>query len=283
VMYRHIAPVLYRDFRCIADECPANCCSAGWSITWTAAEVERLKNSQCPKHISDKISTAFDGDKYCTVHLDSDGSCPFLTAQGLCAIQKDMGEQYLSYTCRQYPRISRFFGDVMLSSCRPTCYAVMDRLYSESDCMELTEYLSDADVEALITDGHEKAQRLGVFGKVREILWRGDIEASLADIATLYNIKQTDDIQTRFEQRYGWSIIASDSAKAPDHAVRNIVLALFMEYMITRYDARLSEEQNIAELLFKAQAVIVAVNGAAALCEDRTQLLCSIADFIAAL
>ena len=277
----HIRPRIFEDFCCIADECPANCCSIGWSITWTAQEVDRLYKA-ASEPLRSRISTSFIGDEYKTLKLNSDGECPFLN-EGLCSVQQIMGEQYLSYTCRQYPRISRLCGEVMISSCRPTCYAVMDRLYSDSGCMQLNKNILDKPIQAIITAENEIQQRLSIFEKVSRLLWNNDIHSALKAAAAEYDVQYPDNIQQQFRRRYGWDIIVSDAEDVPQFALRNIITALFLEWIITRYDSGASQSDNVSQFLFKAQAVILGANGAAALCTDRTQLLCSICDLISAL
>ncbi len=269
--YTRISPRLFEDFNCIAEECPANCCRAGWSITWTSAEYEHLSAVK-------EVSRFFCGDDYRTIKPDENGECPFLTAQGLCGIQKELGEEYLSYTCRKYPRISRLSGRVMLCSCKPTCYAVLDRLFSDRDCMRLRDVLTDEQTETILS---ENDGRVALFSKVRGILWGEPLFSSLDRLAHLYNVEQQD-IPRTFAQRYGFELITGES-RAEEFAVRNVVLALFMHWMINGYRPQLSEWDNIAEFLFQARAVVLAVEGASAVAEDREQLLCSVGDIIAVL
>ena len=274
--YTHIFPNLFGEFRCIAENCPANCCRAGWSITWTAQEAERLCSVR-------ECSQFFAGDEYRTIRLDENGACPFLTSEGLCGIQREHGERYLSYTCRQYPRISRLCGGTLLSSCRPTCFAVMDRLFSGSDSMDMCLTVSDSPTEAIMTAETEVKARLDFFRQANKALWNGSIFCAIDNAASLFNIRKPDDIQRRFAQRYGWEIITAEGKKLDEAILRSIALAYCMEWMINHYDADMTASDNMAELLFRLQALILAANGAAALCGDHTQLICSISDFIAAL
>ena len=159
----------------------------------------------------------------------------------------------------------------------------MDKLFSEKDIMKLNEKQSVSPMEAILTADGEVTERLVFFKRASEALWNGSILTASDRLASIYNIKKPDDIQQRFAQRYGWEIITADGGELPEYAMRNIVLAYFMEWMMTRYDAGLSDAENMSEFLFRAQALMLATKGAAALCTDRTQLLCSISDFIAAL
>lgn len=276
-----ICTKLYEQFSCIAGRCPASCCCTGWSIIWTKEEVKKLSCRSA--EIADKVSSAFYGDgEYKTIRLNEDDSCPFFTEQGLCEIQKNYGAQYLSYTCRQYPRVTRSCGNVILSSCKPTCYAVLEILFSDRDCMELCSTDKFNNVETLISDEADAKQRLDIFHTIRKILWSGDIKKALADVCSTYRLPLSNNIQQRFYKNFGWEIIAADGEHLQAFVQRNLVLALFMQWLTTGYRADKTMSENVGVFVFLAEALIIAANGAAALAESKEEMLCSIADFIAA-
>jgi len=58
-------------------------------------------------------------DNYARIQL-SGPACPFL-AEGWCAIQKKLGEEYLSIMCSQYPRVMNLVDDVLQRSLDLSC------------------------------------------------------------------------------------------------------------------------------------------------------------------
>ncbi len=58
-------------------------------------------------------------DNYARITITGDG-CPFL-AEGLCSIQKKLGETYLSKMCSTYPRVMSLVDDVLHRSLHMSC------------------------------------------------------------------------------------------------------------------------------------------------------------------
>ncbi len=58
-------------------------------------------------------------DNYARIQLSSP-ACPFLS-EGLCSIQKKLGEDYLSFMCSAYPRITNVVDDVLQRSLDLSC------------------------------------------------------------------------------------------------------------------------------------------------------------------
>ncbi len=58
-------------------------------------------------------------DNYARIELDGP-ACPFLS-EGWCAIQKKLGEEYLSIMCSAYPRVMNIVDDVLQRSLDLSC------------------------------------------------------------------------------------------------------------------------------------------------------------------
>jgi lysine-N-methylase len=58
-------------------------------------------------------------DDYARIKLSSP-ACPFLS-EGLCSIQKNLGEEYLSFMCSAYPRVTNVVDDVLQRSLDLSC------------------------------------------------------------------------------------------------------------------------------------------------------------------
>lgn len=141
-------PAYYSDFKCIGSPCRFSCC-VGWNIGWTEDEVSRLlDNPACSDALKTLVETSFerrDGEiRPCRVILGDGMRCPFLTSDDLCVIQKELGEEYLSKTCREFPRQARVTFDArskafsaVYRSCRLSCPEVSKRLLTDRKAMNL--------------------------------------------------------------------------------------------------------------------------------------------------
>ena len=95
-------PYYYKDFKCIASECPDTCC-AGWEIIIDEDTHEKYKNAtgKFGEILRSKITLYEDGEP--GFILDGD-DCPFLNKNKLCDIYSELGEESLCNTCKQFPR-----------------------------------------------------------------------------------------------------------------------------------------------------------------------------------
>lgn len=118
-----------------------SCCLI-WQVDWKKDEVEKLKNSDCSESLRKIIDSSFieNGDKY-MINMGEKKRCPFLTEDNFCAIQRELGEEYLSMVCRIYPRGSQAVGNTVMNYCHLSCYCIMDMLCSDKDCMVLEKHL----------------------------------------------------------------------------------------------------------------------------------------------
>ena len=282
---------LAEEFRCITEKCPATCCS-GWSVIWTDDEAERLKEN-CTSELYRRYIQAFPViNKYNSIRMDENDLCPFL-CDGLCMIHRDLGEGYLSYTCREYPRITRLIGDSFVRSCKMTCYAVMDRLLISDNCMELMISPTQDDISAIITPS-EKIERYKKLSKLEKILWDDSCEinrifikgSELFDIQEHGNIRPLNDT---FEDIFGWRLIlpqnGSDRIKAEkamekycEASLRNIIKAIYMEWFITGAQDNISESASYCTFVFICAAMINAVYGAIVYARSHEELICTVCD-----
>ncbi len=102
-------PSYYEKFSCIADKCPDTCC-IGWEVDIdeeTASRYLRVSGTLGEK-IRNHLVTDGEGSQLFTL-CDGD-ICPFLCPSGLCEIQKNLSESFLSRTCTLFPRFFDDFG-----------------------------------------------------------------------------------------------------------------------------------------------------------------------------
>jgi len=141
----------------------------GWHIGWTEGEVARvLDNPDCSDTLRSLMEKSFEtceGDRRDRRVILGEGMrCPFLTEDNLCIIQKELGEDYLSKTCREFPRLSRLAFDAdskqfttVYRSCRLSCPEVSKRLASDKKAMNLVNVpIKDAaEINGTIRDTNE--------------------------------------------------------------------------------------------------------------------------------
>lgn len=134
-------PRYFGSFQCIGGDCPDNCCY-GWHILWKADEVNKVKSAEnaSPEllELAEKYFQPVSGkpDKI-EINYAQNGKCPFETEDGLCRIQKELGAEYLSETCKTYPRTHIFTNSIVYRFCRMSCPVIMDKLLNDEKCMDL--------------------------------------------------------------------------------------------------------------------------------------------------
>lgn len=134
-------PEFFRDFHCMGGSCPNSCCAA-WSINWTEKEIEKVKSANCSPELRKLIDTSFVPDEKIGLFKmklvsGRNYDCPFLDENRLCSIQKELGEDYLSETCREYPRSYIICRDLVFRTCSASCPGVMNVLRQDKKAMQL--------------------------------------------------------------------------------------------------------------------------------------------------
>ncbi len=290
--YNIMQPVMAKQFRCMMDKCPATCCS-GWSVCWSRKEILTLK-SRCAGNLAEMCESAFPQiNEYTPVKMNMEDNCPFLKG-GLCEIHRTLGEEYLSYTCREYPRITALVGDELIRSCKLTCFGVVERLISEELCMQLEiSPAQDGEISAIIASP-QRTEQQKCIEIAQKLLWNEalEIHQALLMAAESFGIEEQGNIlpfEQCFRDIFGWELIiaSTENEKAAaekqlnslcKNAVRNIIKALFMEWQITGYSDELAAADNFCCFMFSAAIMINAVYGAAAFTESREEFICTVSD-----
>ncbi len=103
-------PSYYKEFKCIGPACEDTCCS-GWDVVIDANTYQSYQKMEGTfgEKLRSKMVVDQDGDNIFVL----DGKrCPFLNKDMLCDIYTEKGEEYLCYTCKQYPRYMETFFDL---------------------------------------------------------------------------------------------------------------------------------------------------------------------------
>ena len=138
---RYFQPTCIKEFRCDGSKCGAQCCRAGWAIEiddQTAAAYSSF-DAGFNQHLrfDDELNRH-------VIALDAEGKCPMLGEDNLCSIQKKYGEDFLSETCRQYPRQTLDFGNYFERSLSLVCPLAAD-LILNSERLEFEWFDADED------------------------------------------------------------------------------------------------------------------------------------------
>ncbi len=138
----------YDEFHCTGSECRDSCCK-DWRIDLSKREYLNYKKLDCSPKLRKTIDSAFvrmkgaeaeETGSYAKMKLKEDGNCPFHDFDGLCMLQKELGEKVLSYTCTKFPRLQARLGDdALLCACNLTCPHVIEMLMDYPEGLEIIE------------------------------------------------------------------------------------------------------------------------------------------------
>ncbi len=134
-------PEYFGDFHCIGSDCRDNCCR-DWRIDWEKKEIDKLKTAEdLSPELKELVEKSFspekDMDGIYKITLNESRSCPFLTEEGLCRIQRELGAEYMSRTCMVYPRKYYAAESAVYRSCYSSCREIVRRLLNDEKAMEL--------------------------------------------------------------------------------------------------------------------------------------------------
>ncbi|MBQ7629725.1 MAG: flagellin lysine-N-methylase [Selenomonadaceae bacterium] len=113
-------PDYVKNFKCDGKRCGADCCRR-WIIYIDQETYDTYAKIEQPKGAITNNFRYDDKEKKFVVNLDEKNSCPFLTAENLCGIQKNYGEKFLSCVCQTFPRQIIELGDIFECSLSLAC------------------------------------------------------------------------------------------------------------------------------------------------------------------
>lgn len=138
----------YDKFKCIADKCKFTCCK-GWDINVDTNTYNKWKEKDKLNYLLDNVRfIKSNGEKSYLIKKETKGACPLLNEEGLCNIVINHGEEYLSSTCKSFPRIENAFEDAKELTLSCSCPEVVniisnmkEKIYIESD--KFLSYIED--------------------------------------------------------------------------------------------------------------------------------------------
>lgn len=136
----------FDDFQCMGGECPDSCCKEGWHIWLSKREYLNYKKMDMKPEFRKLADKCFKRTKgsisdygYAEI-LHIDEGCSFLTEDGLCGLQKELGEKALGYVCRTFPRNYVYIKDQAVTmSCLATCCHVTELLMQHPEGLGIIE------------------------------------------------------------------------------------------------------------------------------------------------
>ena len=154
-----LQPDYFEGFKCKCGAC-RNCCCTGWDIAVGMEEYFRLIGMECPEEIHRRLECAFripdvpSPERFRLISPNWLGECPMRAEDGLCMIQRDLGEAALPEICRMYPRCLKKEGKINWSLCSNSCEAVVELLMRpEQLSFHFVEMDAKSEIEAQADDG----------------------------------------------------------------------------------------------------------------------------------
>ena len=170
--YIFFQPQYVSKFICDSSKCNFNCCERGWNID--IDDVTYKKYLQ----VAPAIAQQFKFDERKGKYLLTKHPCPFLTEKKLCRLQLENGEDFLSLTCKTYPRVTTYFGKFFERSLTLTCSVAAEKILFQAEPMKF-EFV---EVPGKI-DGDDR-MLMSIVHLEEKILWHV-IEIQIAMISIL--------------------------------------------------------------------------------------------------
>ena len=141
---KYIVADYYPAFSCKCGECRNNCC-VGWPVTISREEHDRMLSAHCSEEFKGEIREALrpnfmpDEGRYAHIVHDKHARCRLLGEDGLCRLQKQLGEEVLPDVCRLYPRNRRSVGGIAECALSLSCEAVTEAVLASREPLRLME------------------------------------------------------------------------------------------------------------------------------------------------
>lgn len=141
---RIVKPTFYKNFKCIAGDCPDSCCQ-GWEVDADSDSLEYYKTLDNSLEIKKRIDSVLSKDEFDNTifTLAPKKRCPFLNDENLCDMHIAIGGEHTPYTCRTFPRFIYDFGATREIGISFSCPVASDMMYNTESFDFETEVNSD--------------------------------------------------------------------------------------------------------------------------------------------
>ena len=150
-----IFPSYYKQFTCIASDCPDSCCHE-WDVQVDEESAARYRSMEGP--LGDALREHLYEEEGQTYLRNVDGRCPMWRDDGLCRIQAERGHEELCTVCQQFPRLRHDYGDFV-------------ELGLELSCPEAARLILTSPLE-WVTETADGGEEPEYDGEIMEILKR---------------------------------------------------------------------------------------------------------------
>lgn len=135
-------PSFYKDFKCIAGDCPDSCCQ-GWEVDADNASLDYYKT--LTGDIKARIDSVLDKDEFGNTifRLADKKRCPFLNNENLCDMHIAIGGEHTPYTCRMFPRFINDFGGTREMGVSFSCPVASDMMWELTEPMSFVDEVND--------------------------------------------------------------------------------------------------------------------------------------------
>lgn len=125
-----VKPTFYKNFKCIAGDCPDSCCQ-GWEVDADEKSLEFYKTLDPNLEIKQRIDRVLDKDEFDNTifTLAPKKRCPFLNDQNLCDMHIAIGQEHTPFTCQNFPRFTYDFGSTREIGVSFSCPVASDMMY----------------------------------------------------------------------------------------------------------------------------------------------------------
>lgn len=136
-------PAFVKAFQCSGTQCRDHCCKT-WRITLDRSTVKKYISSKdgSIRRIAKEniILLKKDIDNWGLIKLNEEtGNCPYLTEDSLCQVQKTLGAEALSTTCKTFPRSERIYKNDVRKALNLSCPEVASLVLTDPNAMVLNE------------------------------------------------------------------------------------------------------------------------------------------------
>ena len=134
-------PDYFGQFHCLAGACPHSCCEK-WEVVIDEESADRY-SKECGA-LGEKLRAAMcrDAEGDACFPLNG-GRCPFLDAENLCEIHRQLGEEATSVTCREHPRFTEDYGAFREITLSASCPAANALLLGSGEPLRFIERVTD--------------------------------------------------------------------------------------------------------------------------------------------
>ncbi|MCC8072754.1 MAG: flagellin lysine-N-methylase [Clostridiales bacterium] len=135
-------PSFYKNFKCIAGDCPDSCCQ-GWEVDADDESLNYYKT--LTGKIRERIDSVLDKDEFGNTifHLADKKRCPFLNSDNLCDMHIAIGGEHTPYTCRTFPRFINTFGGTREMGLSFSCPVASNMMFELKEPMTFTQQFID--------------------------------------------------------------------------------------------------------------------------------------------